>query len=195
MKKRQNYLLLAIFFLMSIVSFSAQNTEVLTKSEIAEIRKVSSQNPDKLKSYIAVYTALQDANLATYSQPYMSNFTDGEMNFKVPTEKAIENFIKVYEANLPKYKKLDDALYMAGQKAAAKQTLKRLDNYAYNFIVNMKAESAKMKEMYRYYKNKEYKTDKFAKGKLLNDQYFSIIGKSSDSFLMFYNGLASVLND
>ena len=76
-----------------------------------------------------------------------------------------------------------------------KPTLKKLDSYTESFVVNMKEESAKMKEMYEYYKNKEYKKDKFAKGKILNDQYFSAISSSSDNFLLFYNALRAVLND
>lgn len=191
----QKYLLMAMFFLISMVSFSIPNKEVLTKSEVAEIRKVSTQNADKLNSYIAIFTALQEASLGEYSGNYTQNFTDGNGNFKVPTEKSIENFIKVYESYSSKYKKLDEVLNTAKSKITLKPTLKKLDSYTESFVVNMKAESAKMKEMYEYYKNKEYKKDKFAKGKILNNQYFEAISSSSDNFLLFYNALRAVLND
>ena len=75
-----------------MVSFSIPNIEALTKSEIAEIRKVSTQNADKLNSYITVLTTLQEAALGNYSGNYTQNFTDGNRNLKVPTEKSIENF-------------------------------------------------------------------------------------------------------
>ena len=191
----KKYLLMAMFFLISMVSFSIPNKEVLTKSEVAEIRKVSTQNADKLNSYITVLTTLQEAALGNYSGNYTQNFTDGNRNFKVPTEKSIENFVKVYEAYASKYKKLDEALDIAKSKISAKPSLKRLDNYTNNFIIDMKAESEKMKEMYKYYKNKEYKNDRFAKGKILNNQYFKAISSSSDNFLLFYNALRAVLND
>ena len=193
--KTKKYLLLAVFFLISMVSFSIPNKEVLTKSEVAEIRKISTQNADKLISYIAVFEATRNAKLGEYSGNYIKDFTDGNGNFKVPTEKSIENFIKVYESYSSKYKKLDEVLNTAKSKIMLKPTLKKLDSYTESFVVNMKAESAKMKEMYEYYKNKEYKKDKFAKGKILNDQYFSAISSSSDNFLLFYNALRAVLND
>ncbi len=191
----KKYLLMAMFFLISMVSFSIPNIEALTKSEVAEIRKVSIQDVDKLNSYIAIFTALQEASLGEYSRNYTQNFTDGNGNFKVPTEKSIENFIKVYESYSSKYKKLDEALDIAKSKISVKPSLKRLDSYTDNFIVDMKAERTKMKEMYEYYKNKEYKKDKFAKGKILNNQYFAAISSSSDKFLLFYNALRAVLND
>lgn len=191
----KKYLLMAMFFLISMVSFSIPNIEALTKSEVAEIRKVSIQDVDKLNSYIAIFTALQEASLGEYSRNYTQNFTDGNGNFKVPTEKSIENFIKVYESYSSKYKKLDEALDIAKSKISVKPSLKRLDSYTNNFIVDMKAERTKMKEMYEYYKNKEYKKDKFAKGKILNNQYFAAISSSSDKFLLFYNALRAVLND
>ena len=190
----KKYLLMAMFFLISMVSFSIPNKEVLTKSEIMEIRKVSIQDVDKLNSYIAIFTALQEASLGEYSGNYTQNFTDGNGNFKVPTEKSIENFVKVYESYVSKYKKLDEALDIAKSKISVKPSLKRLDSYTDNFIVDMKAERTKMKEMYEYYKNKEYKKDKFAKGKILNNQYFAAISSSSDKFLLFYNALRAVLN-
>ena len=191
----KKYLLMAMFFLISMVSFSIPNIEALTKSEVAEIRKVSIQDVDKLNSYIAIFTALQEASLGEYSRNYTQNFTDGNGNFKVPTEKSIENFVKVYESYVSKYKKLDEALDIAKSKISVKPSLKRLDSYTDNFIVDMKAERTKMKEMYEYYKNKEYKKDKFAKGKILNNQYFAAISSSSDKFLLFYNALRAVLND
>lgn len=194
--KKKNFLVAMIFFLMSIFSFSATqgNVSVLNQKEVTQIKQISTKNPEKLLEYITVFEKVRESSLGEYSGHYSSYFTDGNDNFVIPSEAAIQKFIEIYETYQQQYKALDNALNTAESKVLAKPSLGRLDIYAKEFIGKMKIESKQMKEMYKYYKNKEYKSDNFAKGKVLNNAYYKAVYASSDKFSKFFEALKLVVN-
>ena len=147
------------------------------------------QNPNKIDIYnnmVLVYTS--EINPDGFYTFYTSTFLDKNNKFSKPMEKKLNEFIMVesgkdyyenfYKTIVPEVKKMI--------KKDSENKYKDLDNSAQDFIDSLDKKVAVMKDIVKYYNEKEYQKDNYEKGKKLSEQYIASYEETEIKYNNFY---------
>jgi len=147
------------------------------------------QNPNKIDIYnnmVLVYTS--EINPDGFYTFYTSTFLDKNNKFSKPMEKKLNEFIMVesgkdyyenfYKTIVPEVKKMI--------KKDSENNYKDLDNSAQDFIDSLDKKVAVMKDIVKYYNEKEYQKDNYEKGKKLSEQYIASYEETEIKYNNFY---------
>ena len=144
----------------------------------------------KAKSYEEVPEidfSIKDKNLA---KKVIENIAQNPKNnkFSKPMEKKLNEFIMVesgkdyyenfYKTIVPEVKKMI--------KKDSENNYKDLDNSAQDFIDSLDKKVAVMKDIVKYYNEKEYQKDNYEKGKKLSEQYIASYEETEIKYNNFY---------
>lgn len=187
MKKMKKLFVILAVFTLTFVATGCSLIDGVKDSVSGDSSSKDAEETDKYNAYVNLLNILT-SDLTAYETKYAENHMDEEGNFaKLDESSLISPYLTRYDLD-----SLQETINAADNAVSAKPKMD-IDTEAETLVKVLKDEFAVFEEIYTYYKEKDYLTDDYAKGKELHDKLMVAYKAIDEPAQKFYDDMQKVM--